>query len=249
MLMLFARRMNPTLDRETVEDDVCAFMKKIQTDAFENEKALQNDVDAVAEYLWTSTQKHRIVNRMELCSVMNAVIRDDFTDEIAASVMIFRSINHRRVHRLSHCPSVNVQSYPPKGETWRGGGFRDEFRPFFQNMKGKKYRVPGFLATSVDKQVAIGFVHKVKKDNPRAMWRITFDKRGEKHVEYRVQHMSFVSKTLVEGEGEYLFAPYSVFKLVSIKWSGNLKKPHLFTIKAALDNQDEDEDLPLAPWY
>ena len=249
MLMLFAKRMNPTLDEETVTDGVDTLMKKIQGEAFEHEKALQDDVDAVAEYLWTSAQKHRIVNRMELCSVMNAVIRDDFADEIAAAVMIFRSINQRRVHRVSHGATLDVQSYPPKGETWRGGGFRDEFRPFFQGRKGKKYRVPGFLATSTDKGVAVGFVHKANKDHARAMWRVTFDKRGKHDVKYRVQHMSFVSKTLVEGEDEYLFAPYSVFTLVSIKWGETMKEPHHFTIQAALDNQDEDEDLPLAPWY
>merc|ERR1719174_1475073 len=138
--MIFARRMNPTLDEETVEDGVHAFMTKIQRDAFQDDEALQADVDAAAEYLWTSTQRHRIVKSMELCSVINAVIRDDFPDEIAAGVMIFRSINSRRVHRDSHGPTVDVQSYPPNGETWRGGGFRDGFRPFFKSMKGKKYR-------------------------------------------------------------------------------------------------------------
>merc|ERR1712032_1249416 len=168
--------------------------------------------------------------------------RDDFPNEIAASVMVFRSINQRRVNRENHGPSLDVQSYPPKGETWRGGGFRNEFRPFFQQIKGKKYRVPGFLATSTDKSVAVGFAHKANKDHARAMWRVTFDKRGKNDAKYRVQHMSFVSKTLIAGESEYLFAPYSVFKLVSTKWSGRLKEPHHFTINAALDNQDEDED-------
>ena len=206
-------------------------------------------MDAAAEYLWTSTQKHRIVKRMELCSVINAVIRDDFADEIAAGVMIFRSINSRRVNRVSHGPTVDVQSYPPNGETWRGGGFRNEFKPFFQCVKGKKYRVPGFLATSTDKAVAVGFAVKSNKDHPRAIWRVKFDERGKHDPDYRVQHMSFVSKTLVEGEDEYLFAPYSVFKLVSVKWGKTMKESHHFTIQAALDNQDEDEDLPLTPWY
>jgi hypothetical protein len=62
--------------------------------------------------------------------------------------------------------------------------------------------------------------------------------------------MSFVSKTLIGGENEYLFAPYSVFTLVSVKWSAKeLIFPHEFTILAARDNKEEDEDLPLAPWY
>merc|ERR1712032_1375188 len=99
------------------------------------------------------------------------------------------------------------------------------------------------------KGVAVGFVHKVKKDHPRAMWQVMFDKRGKHDPNYRVQHMSFISKTLVEGESEYLFAPYSVFTLVSVNWSGSVEKYHLFTIRSSLNNRDEDEDLPLAPWY
>ena len=249
MLTLFATRMNPTLDEETVEDGVYTLMRRVQTDAFENRKDLQDDVDVAAEYLWTSTQKHRIVNRMELCSVINAVIRDDFADEIAASIMIFRSINSRRVRRISDGPSLDEQSYPPKGETWRGGGFRDEFKPFFERIEGEKYRVPGFLATSHDKKIAAGFAYKVNHDHPRAMWRVAFDKRGKDDPEYRVQHMSFVTKSLIGAECEYLFAPYSVFTLVSVKWSTRLNEPHHFTIEAALDNQEEDEELPLAPWY
>ena len=61
--------------------------------------------------------------------------------------------------------------------------------------------------------------------------------------------MTFVSKTLMKGESEYLFAPYSVFTLVSVKWSGELHKPHEFTIRAARDNKREVEELPLTPWY
>ena len=82
------------------------------------------------------------------------------------------------------------------------------------------------------------------------MWRITFDPRGKLNPEYRVKHMTFVSKTLISGENEYLFAPYSVFTLVSVKWSANEEtSPHEFTIHAALDNKEEDEYLPLSPWY
>ena len=61
--------------------------------------------------------------------------------------------------------------------------------------------------------------------------------------------MSRVCKTLIGGESEYLFAPYSVFTLVSFKWSSELRYPHEFVIEAALDNLKEDEQMPLTPWY
>ena len=193
---------------------------------------------------------------MELCSVLNAVIRDDVPEEIEAAAMIFRSINSRRVRRISedaHKQDLfDKQSFPSTGETWRGGGFRREHRAFFERMIGKKYRVPGFLATTVRREIAAAFTFKAEIGNPShpcAMWHITFDPRGKDHPEYRVKHMTLVSKTLVVGEHEYLFAPYSVFTLVSVKWNAGLTKPHEFTIRAAHDNKEEDECLPLTPWY
>jgi len=243
MLQLFAARVNPILEPESIAHGVHSFMRKIQGDAFKNNEELANDVGAVAEYLWTSGKTHVIVKNRELCSVLNAVIRDDVAEEVEAAAIFFRSINSRRVHRADHAANIDLQSYPPNGETWRGGGFRKEFRGFFTSVKRKKYRVPGFLATSADRKLAVSFAFRADNAHPCAIWRITFDKRGEQHPEYRVRHMAFVSKTLIKGENEYLFAPYSVFKLMSVKWSEELKKPHEITIRAARDNLEEDEDL------
>jgi len=253
MLTLYAKRMYPNVDDFDIETDVIFAMKDIQDEAFKHDEAMKNDVDAMAEYLWTSPKKHRIVNGMELCSVINAVIRDDVTEEIEAAIIIFRSLNSRRIRRAGRVANINIQSYPPNGETWRGGGFRREHRAFFERMVGKKYRVPGFLSTSVDREVAAAFVMRADRAHPShpcVMWRITFDPRGRLHPEYRVKHMAFVSKSLIVSESEYLFAPYSVFTLVSVKWSTReLAHPHEMTIRAAHDNKDEDENLPLAPWY
>ena len=186
---------------------------------------------------------------MQLCSVLNAVIRDDIAAEIHAATIIFRSINTRRVRRVNEGANTDIQSFPPNGETWRGGGFRNQHKAFFDGIKGKKYRVPAFLATSKDRSVAASFAFKAPDDHPCAIWRITFDPRGKDHPEHRVRHMTFVSKTLVPDEEEYLFAPYSVFTLQKVEWSSKLTKPHEFTIRAACDNKEEDENLPLAPWY
>merc|ERR1719201_705484 len=248
MLSLYAKRINVTDDQDDamlIEVGVMSAMIQIQDDAFKHDEAMKNDIEVMAEYLWTSCKKLRVVKDMELCSVINAVIRDDVAEEIEAATIIFRSINSRRIGRYD----INAQSYPPTGETWRGGGFRREHRAFFERMIGKKYRVPGVLATSLRREIAAAFALKADKAHPCAMWRIVFDPRGKDHPEYRVKHMAFVSKTLVVGEREYLFAPYSVFTLVSVKWSAKLTKSHEFTIRAALDNKEEEEDLPLSPWY
>ena len=254
VLMLYAKRMNALTEDQAismfVDLDVMDFMMKLQGDAFKHDEAMQNDVDAMAEYLWTSSKKHSIVKDMELCSVINAVIRDDVAEEIEAATIIFRSINSRRVRRQNVGANINVQSYPSRGETWRGGGFRREHRAFFERMIGKKYRVPGFLATSVRRDIAAAFAFKADMANPShpcAIWCITFDPRGKENPDYRVKQMTLVSKTLTAGEHEYLFAPYSVFTLVSVKWS--VHDAIKFTIRAARDNKEEDECLPLTPWY
>ena len=254
MLLLYAKRISVTEDEIFIEVDVIyTVMKDIQDDAFKHDKAMKNDVEAMAEYLWSSSHKHSLFKNMELCSVLNAVIRDDVAEEIEAAAMVFRSINSRRIRRAGNMVNINIQSYPPNGETWRGGGFRREHRAFFERMIGKKYRVPGFLATSVRRQVAAAFAFKAGVTNPAhpcALWRITLDPRAKENPEYRIKHMSFVSKSLIVGENEYLFAPYSVFTLTTVKWSeAELNKPHKFTIRAAHDNKEEDEDLPLTPWY
>ena len=248
MLKLYANRLNPLKNRSTLATHVNEFMKKIQNDAFKAHKDMGEDVGIVAEYLWTSGKIHRVVNNMELCSVLNAVIRDDIEEEVKAAVVFFRSINARRVKRVAGRHAVDT-SYPPKGETWRGGGFRLRHRAFYDSMVGKKYRVPGFLATSSKRSVAANFAFDLHGANFCVIWKIIFDKRGKKHPEYRVQHMTFVSNTLIKGENEYLFAPYSAFTLVSIKWSTKVRTPHELVIQAAVDNRAEDENLPLAPWY
>merc|ERR1739848_683689 len=112
----------------------------------------------------------------------------------------------------------------------RGTKFKDRFKSFYETMIERKYRVPGFLATSGKKAIAAGFGYNKKNTQPYAMWHVVFDLRGELQPKFRVKHMTFVSKTLIPGEGEYLFAPYSVFAVVSLRWSDNLNEPHSLTI-------------------
>ena len=65
----------------------------------------------------------------------------------------------------------------------------------------------------------------------------------------KCNHVNLVRKTNVPGEEEYLFAPYSAFTVMSARWNaGTTAAPHEIELLAAADNQEEPEDLPLAPW-
>ena len=187
------------------------------------------------------------------------------------------AINLRRVKRSANNPTwsnrlISRDKYPaplPPGElghgpwhsgegvacgSWRGGGFRDEYQSFF--VPGKKYRVPGVLATGLSKMVAIAFISKADCNHPRILWCIKVDGRGVREPEHRVLHASFVQKSLIPGEGEFLYAPYSAFEVETVRWA----KPdsagkyavgvyHQVLVRSAIDNKGWDEDLPLAPWY
>ena len=74
--------------------------------------------------------------------------------------------------------------------------------------------------------------------------------RAEDTVRYRCRHVSFLSRTNVPGEEEYLFAPYSVFTIRHASWSESptIDDPHVVELDAAIDNRREPEDLPTAPW-
>ena len=122
--------------------------------------------------------------------------------------------------------------------TWRGGGFRDAHQSFFE--LGKSYRVPGFLATSQEVKTAMDFIHRADRAYPRILWCILvrlltalhcpecihlesrdslllicisqLDGRGATQNQFRCKHAKFVLNTEVEGELEFLYSPYSVFK-------------------------------------
>ena len=53
---------------------------------------------------------------------------------------------------------------------WRGGGFDDEFRTFFEGLQGQFYRVAGFLATSLARSKAMDFIERAEKKKPRILW-------------------------------------------------------------------------------
>ena len=68
-------------------------------------------------------------------------------------------------------------------------------------------------------------------------------------AQHKCRHVNLVRNTNVPGEDEYLFAPYSAFKVVNASWrAGTNDQPHEVELYAAIDNQWPREDLPLAPW-
>jgi hypothetical protein len=136
-----------------------------------------------------------------------------------------------------------------------GGGLPTEHQAFFQ--AGLKYRAPGFVATSFSRDVAYGFSQRAcsERGHPAVLWVVHMHPEGARNPRYACKHVNLVRKTHVAGEAEYLFAPYSVFTVQRVEWSvlgaanATADQPHIVHLEAAVDNQQEPEDLPLAPWH
>ena len=111
-------------------------------------------------------------------------------------------------------------------------------------MGSRKYRQPAYLATSFSEAVARQFIVERGGDDC-VLWRVRIDPVRKCH------HVNLVTKTVpgLPDEQEYLFAPYSAFTVLSSTWNaGTTADPHVIELQAAVDNKEEPEDLPLAPW-
>jgi serine/threonine protein kinase len=246
LLMGFALRHN--IDAE----DAKCFLGALQT-----EWDMSDSVAIAAQKVWTST---RILSQVdtEFCSIYNETIRDDIVDLAEPAAALGRAINANLVQRglpevdrpFPRGPDAPVErNRSTKAATaWRGGGFCDtvQVRQFFRD--GQRYRVPQFLATSFSDRVAQKFMKAAKmssKTNARVIWEVQLD------ADRTCDHVNLIEETHVPGELEFLFAAYSTFTVKKANWSAtpaDRTTPHRIVIQATVNNIDEPEDLPLAPW-
>ncbi len=110
-------------------------------------------VPRVAQRLWTSGQRLGgegvpPAQQREFCSLLNAALRDDDPVLLAAALPLTRAINSLCVMRGAR--PEGALRFPPAHRCFRGGGLPDAHRGFF--APGVKYRVPGYLATSFDRE-------------------------------------------------------------------------------------------------
>ena len=219
-------------------------------------------VALTAQQLWTSTDV--VDGGPEFCTMVNAVLREDRASLAAASATLARALNHNLVwpedddRRELPFPGgmrgKGRNKSTAKNKCFRGGGFGDTAatRAFF-GAKGQQFRVPQFLATTFKREVANEFVYRAADAlgdgegaaNATVLWTIQLD--GQQGC----LHVNRLTETHVEHEVEFLFAAFSVFSVVKAEWSTtptDASTPHKITIRAAVDNAGEPEDLPLAPW-
>ena len=174
------------------------------------------------------------LRQREFCFILNYMARADTQPSANAVAGLSRGINKL-------CISIPPRPpFPPGDVCYRGGGFDDRYRSFF--VDSRKYRQPVYLATSFSEAVARQFI-EMRGGDDCVLWRVRID------PERKCLHVNFVKASNVAGEEEYLFAPYSAFTVLSARWrAGTTAEPHEIELLAAVDNMEEPEDLPLAPW-
>lgn len=212
-----------------------------------------DSVVVAAQRLWTSFEKN--CAGRELCSMINQATRAADPSSARPVARVARAINAELVNvdtnRASRRPPA-LQSKPGfLGTCWRGGGLPHRHKAFFELHKGKKIRIPNYLATAFkDGEVVNRFLSYAHEDDfPCVKWEIELETRTGRCY---CTHVNFIENRTdgLEDEHEFLFVPYSVFTIVEVIWSSNPtpNNPHRIKMRAAEDNWREEEDLPLAPW-
>jgi len=153
-------------------------------------------LSAAAEYLWTSQERLMTKrNAPEFCSILNEAIRLDDASTCLYIAKFVRCLNAVLVLRTS-VDTMRKKRFPKDGKLWRGSGFKDKYQPFF--VEGKKYRVPGFLATSFSQETSRNFMRRARKRQKRALWCIQLDERGRDDPLYQVQNVALLTASHVK---------------------------------------------------
>jgi len=208
--------------------------------------------------LWTSLAALR---GEAFCCVFGEAIREGCT--VQATATLTRALNANMNTPLAGWPGGPEAPVPhtstEENVTWRGGGFRDtaEIRDFFQ--EGREYHVAQPIASSFNKRIAQKYIKRAQLQGlvtAFVMWKFHFD-----NVE-GCDHVIFLSETHRAGESEFLFLPFSHYKVRSVQWSStpqNKAMPHVIEIDIVSDYLDAstllrsyaevvETDMLLAPW-
>jgi len=239
-------------------------------------------VEDMAVRLWTSTERHAdrelcsILNEairsdaravdFESAPKDGADCPADATELLQPAVTLACMIQHHL--NMGRRTGGKQRTQWPKGKdapegkgcsseantTFRGAELPEQHKCFFEALADAHqadesrgvYRVPTLLATSFEKRVAMNFIKRIDDSKPKVLFIVRLDR------DLGCKQVNFLDKTEVDGEAEFLFSAYSVFRVQSVQWSETPERsatPHEITILASPDNAEEPEDVPTAPWH
>eukprot|EP00931_Biecheleriopsis_adriatica_P021005 TRINITY_DN13874_c0_g1_i1.p1 TRINITY_DN13874_c0_g1~~TRINITY_DN13874_c0_g1_i1.p1 ORF type:complete len:483 (-),score=66.52 TRINITY_DN13874_c0_g1_i1:49-1497(-) len=217
-----------------------------------SEWSLIDSVALATQKVWTSAKN---LQDKEFCSIFGEMLREGYA--VQTTALLSRSLNLNLVtrgqpHAIRGWPKGPGAPAPDTSTQanvcWRGGGFRDNpaTREFFTRFK--QYRVAQPLATSFNEQVSRRFINRVVLTSPvnaYVQWKVHLDAVNG------CDHANLLTVTHAPGELEYLFSPFSAFRVLNVVWSAtpsDKATPHMIEIEALSNNLAAPANLPLAPW-
>eukprot|EP00931_Biecheleriopsis_adriatica_P095646 TRINITY_DN6924_c0_g1_i3.p1 TRINITY_DN6924_c0_g1~~TRINITY_DN6924_c0_g1_i3.p1 ORF type:complete len:504 (-),score=103.94 TRINITY_DN6924_c0_g1_i3:81-1592(-) len=205
--------------------------------------------------IWSAMEKVMFQGKKrEVCWLINFALDEDDETLLEACLPFIRCLTKFcGVEREITMKHLAPHTLPPPDtdgvrRCYRGGGMNEEHCGFFQ--EGRDFRFPGFVASSFDKDVAVGFL-RMATDNgfPAVLWILEFEEPCL-HAMYLEGKYS-----LCGGESEMLTAPYTWCTVVKVEWgimgdprTTDFRQPHKVTLKVHGDNLLAPSGLPLAPW-
>lgn len=202
-------------------------------------------IAVLALVLWSSARRDGFGK--EFCSILNEVIRDDVREVMEHAVVLCRAMNTLIVTNLGRVGAMQADGgtcWPADFVTHRGTSMPLEELQFFK--EGRVYRAPMFLATSFDESTATDFMRNTPAERVPVHFKFLLDRNSKCDHALYLEHY-----TLVRGEKELLYVPYSAFKVKSVFVPDQPRYGHPAVIELEVfpNNQDESEDVPLSTWH
>jgi hypothetical protein len=213
----------------------------------------------------------------EFCAVLNEALDSDRAAVMNEAATVVLSL------RLMGTKDPRKQPTPEGGVCWRGAGLPAEHVAFFEERcaSGGAYRVRRFLATSFRRDVAAWFQHRGSSSGgggggdgagsvgqerqPQmqgVLWRIKIgaaaqgvDGRWREGKRAAVPVPCTLNYLDNQGEDEYLFAPYSAFRVTHVLPLGADGCREIWlqaepaVAAGSCDGDLAAAELPLAPWH
>jgi len=229
------------------EADIIAFVNglKAEIQQFVLRQGMpEPDIVQWAILAWTSA--HPRLGDREFCFHFNDIIRTDNAEALRHLMPYILTLNKHLVTRLKADRNalwpMDEQGRPVR-RSWRGCGLPEARWRFFR--PGRKLRIPGGFATSLKMATARDFARR--SPLPKVLIEVRFNRHCPDPT--ACMHVAYIANTMVTGESEFLFSPYSKFEVLeaSPRSDAELGNYLWILLEAAVDNIGE-EQLPCVEW-
>lgn len=236
-LFLMVQVVMKTVATAAGEDALHKYMSDLQRDVA---RTGATTLSTQCAAIWTSPLK---LVGLTFYGTIQQLIREDKAGQLLRDVVTFvKTLNATLVCRG---PDLNDLQFPDR--LFRGSWLQiDEVRKFKVDVE---YRVPMLLATSEERTISTGLLALFQK-NTATHWPVLFVFHIDGSLKCTQANL-LEDYTTVKTEREWLFVPYSTFKVRTEAVISNptVDNPVVIHIDVHPDNKAADEQLPLFWWH